>query len=395
MYNLLIKGGRVIDPAQNIDDTLDVAIINDKVAILDKDIPPQKGQKVIDAKEKIVTPGLIDLHCHVPGALRTRIVDGILVRGICPDSAGVNQGVTTVVDAGTTGQAIFGGLARYVIPPSNTRVFCFLHLGSQGLTVIPELRDWDEINLEATTATIELHRELIKGVKLRLVGNLVARHGAEIVAIAKKVAKQFRMPIMIHIGDSEKKVSPTLTQEALRIMEQGDILSHVFTAKFGGTLRPDSTVLPELKEAMERGVILDTSLGKQNFSFEVARTSVEQGILPTTLSTDVSIISLKHPVYGMTVTMTKFMALGLDLKQIVEMSTTNPARALGEEKRIGSLKPGMEADVSILELLSGKWKLEDSEQQTIEVDRLIAPSLTVKAGQVIPVDLEAQPQPIG
>ena len=394
MYNLLIKGGRVIDPAQNIDDKLDVAITGDRVAILDKDIPPQKSRKVIDAKEKIVTPGLIDLHCHVPGEIRNQIVDGILTAAIHPDIAGVNQGVTTVVDAGSTGQTIFGGFARYVIPSSRTTVFCFLHLGSQGLTITPELRDWDEINLEATTATIASYRELIKGIKLRLVGNIVARHGTEIVKIAKKVAKQFRMPIMIHIGDLKKQVSPTLTQEMLRIMEPGDILSHVFTAKFGGTLRPDGTVLPELREAMERGVVLDTALGKNNFNFDVARKSIEQGILPTTLSTDLGVGSLKYPVYGMTVTMTKFMALGLDLKQIVERSTINPARALGEENRIGSLKPGMEADISILKLLPGKWKLEDSEQQTIEVDRLISPSLTVKAGQVISAHPEAQPQPI-
>ncbi|MFC2002248.1 amidohydrolase family protein, partial [Chloroflexota bacterium] len=201
-------------------------------------------------------------------------------------------------------------------------------------------------------------------------------------------------PIMIHIGDLKKQVSPTLTQETLSIMEAGDILGHVFTAKFGSTLRPDGTVLPELRAAMERGVILDAALGRNNFSFEVARKSIDQGILPTTLSTDLGAGSLNHLIYGMTVTMTKFMSLGLDLKQIIAMSTINPARVLGEETRIGSLKPGMEADISILEFLSGKWKLEDSEQQTVEVDRLITPSVTVKAGQVIPAQPAAQPQPM-
>ncbi len=386
MYNLLIKGDRVIDQSQNIDGKFDIAITDGKVTTIDKDIPPQESKQVIDAKEKIVTPGLIDLHCHVNG--------GIAPRGIDPDIAGVNQSVTTVVDGGSTGEAIFSVFPKYVIPSSRTRVFCFLHLSSQGLTVTPELRDWDEINLEAMAATIESHRELIKGVKLRLVGNIVARDGIKIVETAKKVAGQFGMPIMIHIGDLKEQVSPTLTQEMLRIMESGDILSHVYTAKFGSALRPDGTVLPELREAMKRGVVLDTALGRFNFSFEVARKSIAQGILPTTLSTDLNAISSKHPVYGMTVTMSKFMALGFDLKQVIEMSTINSARALDEETRIGSLKPGMEADVSILELLSGKWKLEDSEQQILEVDRLIAPSVTVKAGQVIPVQPTAQPQPM-
>lgn len=298
-----------------------------------------------------------------------------------------------MVDGGSTGEAIFGGFSRYVIASSLTRVFCFLHLSSQGLSVMPELRDWDEINLEAAASTIEANLGLIKGVKLRLVGNTVAHDGIRVVETAKKIAKQFGMPIMIHIGDLRKQVSPTLTQEVLPIMEAGDILSHVYTAKFGSALRSDGTVLPELREAMERGVVMDTALGMNNFNFEVARKSMAQGILPTTLSTDLSAGNLGHPVYGMTVTMTKFLAMGLDLKQVIEMSTINPARVLGEEKRIGSLKPGMETDISVLELLPGKWKLEDSEHQVIGVDNLISPFMTIKSGQVMRAKPAAQPLP--
>lgn len=383
MQDVILKGGRVIDPSQNIDDELDVAVTGDKIVKIAKDIPPQQVQQVIDVGGKIVTPGLIDLHCHVAGSLLTMSID--------PDIAGVNQSVTTVVDGGSIGEAIFGGFPRYVIPSSLTRIFCFLHLSSQGLSIRPELRDWGEINLEATTSTIEANRGLIKGVKLRLVGNIVARDGIKVVETAKKIAKQFGMPIMIHIGDLRKQVSPTLTQEVLPIMEAGDILSHVYTAKFGSALRPDGTVLPELREAMEGGIIMDTALGMNNFNFEVACKSMAQGILPTTLSTDLGAGNLRHPIYGMTVTMTKFLALGLDLKQVIEMSTINPARVLGEEKRIGSLKLGMEADISILELLSGKWKLEDSEHQIIEVDNLISPIMSIKSGQVIPAKPAAQP----
>ena len=384
MYDLIIKGGRVFDPSQNLDDTTDIAITGDKISSVARGIPAQQGKQVIDAGDKIVSPGIIDLHCHVAGSILTMSID--------PDTAGVYQGVTTVVDGGSTGEAIFGGFPRYVIPSSLTRVFCFLHLSSQGLSIMPELRDWDEVNVEAAAATIESHRELIKGVKLRLVGNTVARDGTKLVETAKKLARQFGMPIMIHIGDLKKKVSPTLTQEVLPLLDSGDILSHVYTAKFGSALRPDGTVLPELREAMERGVILDTALGGNNFNFEVARKSMAQGILPTTLSTDLGGNNLRHTVYGMTVTMTKFLALGLDLKQVIEMSTTNPARALGEETRIGSLKPGMEADVSILKLLNGKWSLVDSEQETVEVNNLISPVTTIKAGQVIPAQPAAQPE---
>ncbi len=386
MYDLLIKAGRVIDPAQNLDDKLDVAISKDRVAKVAKDIPSQESQKVIEARDKIVTPGLIDSHCHVYG--------GVLKDGVEPDAAGVKQGVTTVADAGSAGQAIFDGFPRYVIPSSRTTVYCFLHLSSQGLSVLPELRDWEEVDLDATVATIESHRDIIKGVKLRLVGNLVAGAGVEVVKIARKAARKFGLPIMVHIGDMKQQVSPTLTEEFLPLMEPGDILSHVFTANPGSVLRPDGTVLPELREAMGRGVVLDVANGRFNLSFEVARKGMAQGILPTTLSTDVTRPSLTGPVYGLTVTMSKFMALGLDLKQVIEMTTINPARALSIEDRKGSLKPGMDADVSILEILSGSWELKDSAQQTIEATRLIAPGLTVKSGQLIPAQPVAQPQPV-
>ena len=386
MYDLLIKGGRVIDPAQNIDDKLDVAISGDKIATLAKDIPSQESRKVVDAKGKIVTPGLIDVHCHV--------YDSIHQISVEPDVAGVKQGVTTVGDGGSAGEATFAGFLKYIIPSARTRIFCFLHLCSFGLIPEPELKDWDEVNLDAIAATIEPHRELIKGVKLRLVGKLVARDGVKVVETLKKIAKQFGLPVMIHIGDMDKQVSPTLTQEFLPLLEPGDILSHIYTGNFGNPLRPDGTVLPEMRAAMERGVIMDTAIGKNNLNFEVARKLLAQGILPTTLSTDLTHRSLTGPTYSLPVTMAKFMGLGLDLKQVITMTTINPARALKEDDKIGNLKPGMEADVSVLELLSGKWKLTDAKQQTIEATQMIMPVMTVKSGQVISAQPVAQPEPI-
>ncbi|MDP6042947.1 MAG: amidohydrolase/deacetylase family metallohydrolase [Dehalococcoidales bacterium] len=384
-YDLLIKGGRVIDPAQNIDDKRDVAISGDKISAVARDIPSLESQQIIDASDKIVTPGLIDMHCHV--------YHGGTKGGVNPDAAGVRQGVTTLVDAGSAGEATFGGLPKYVIPSARTTVFCFLHLGSQGLTVVPELRDREEINLEATAETIEANLDLIKGIKLRLVGNVVTSDGVEVVKMAKQTAKKFGLPVMVHIGDVKKQISPTLTQEFLPLMEPGDILSHVYTAQMGSVLRPDDTVIPELREAMERGVILDVAEAC-NFSSEVARKALAQDIFPTTLSTDVGLPSITGPVYGLTVTMSRFLALGLDMKQLVEKTTINPARALRIDNSKGNLKPGMDADVSILELRSGTWELVDAEQQVTETDTLLAPSITVKSGQLIPAKPVAQPKPI-
>jgi len=386
MYDLLIKNGRVIDPAQNLDGKLDVAISGDKIAKVARDIPSGESQEVFDAKDRIVTPGLIDIHSHV--------YDSVSWFSVEPDDAGVKQGVTTVVDGGSAGQIIFKGLTKYIIPAFRTTVLCFLHLASMGQSILPEFRLWEDIDVDATTATIESNRDVIRGIKLRMVGDLVVSDGVKIVKIAKDITKKFGMPIMVHIGHADKRISPTLTQELLTMMDPGDILSHVFTAEMGGVTRPDGTIMPELKEAKQRGVVLDLGHGRANFSFDVARKAIAQGILPTTLSNDLTIPSLTDLIYGMTVTMSKLMALGLSLNQVVEMTTINPARAINTEDRRGSLKPGMDADISIMELLSGTWKLEDTARKAIEVNTLIAPTMTVKLGQLIPAQPVGRPKPL-
>ncbi|MBI2908922.1 MAG: amidohydrolase/deacetylase family metallohydrolase [Chloroflexi bacterium] len=386
MYDLLVAGGRVIDPAQDIDATMDVAISGDRIAKVARDIPRGEGRQVVDARDKIVTPGLIDLHAHV--------YDGVHKVSTDPDTAGVTAGVTTVVDGGSAGQAIFAAFRKYVIPAYRTRVFCFLHLGSTALCISPEIRDWAEIDFDATVATIAANREIIKGVKLRMVGKTVASAPAEVVKLAQKAARQFGLPIMVHIGDVERQVAASATQELLRLMEPGDILSHCFTGQQGAAFGPDGAALPELKEAKERGVVLDVARGKFNFSFEMARRGLAQGILPTTISTDLTSVNLPGPVFGLTVTMSVFLTLGLNLRQVVEMTTINPARALRVEDSLGSLKPGAMADVSILEQTSGKWSLLDSAGQALEATTLIVPRITVKSGQVITAQPKALPKAV-
>lgn len=377
MYDSLVKGGRVIDPAGKLDDKFDIAISKGKIVRVATDIPSKQSKHIIDAVGKIVTPGLIDIHCHVYDIIK-KINSG-------PDYTGVNQGVTTVVDAGSAGEQTFPGFPRYIIPSARTRVFVFLFLASPGLA-INAMRDRVDLNPDAIAATIESNRDIIKGIKLGLSGAAVESGGIEVVKMAKSTAKKFDMPIMVHIGDFRKKVSPTLTQECLRLMEKGDILSHVYTAKYGGVLRQDGTIVPELKEALNKGIIFDVSPGGEglpNFSFAVARKVMAQGILPTTLSSDITQKTTNGPGFGLTAIMSIFLTLGLKLEQIVEMTTINPARALKADDIIGSLKPGMEADLSILEVIPGKWKFEDYEKETLEINKLIVPRAAIKSGQLI------------
>jgi dihydroorotase len=161
-------------------------------------------------------------------------------------------------------------------------------------------------------------------------------------------------------------------------------LTHLYNSNWGGCLRDDGTFLPELKQAMQRGVILDIGRGRIHFNFEVARNGLSQGILPTTISSDIVAPSITDRVYGLTAVMSTLLGLGLKLTQVIEMSTINPARALGLADRIGSLKPGMVADISILNLLSGKWTIVDSAQKMLTLTRLISPDSTVKSGIPVP-----------
>ncbi|MFH1485133.1 MAG: amidohydrolase/deacetylase family metallohydrolase [Chloroflexota bacterium] len=384
MYDLLITGGRVIDPAQGIDAALDIAVSGGRIEKVAEGISSDQCRQVVDAKDKIVTPGLIDIHTHV--------YDGVNKISTDPDTAGVTAGVTTVVDAGSSGQATFGAFPKYVIPSFRTRVFCFLNLSSTGLSLIPEIRDWGDIDVDAATAVIASNSDLIKGIKVRMVGKGIAKIGVEGVKAAQNVAKQFALPIMVHIGDIEKAVPESLVKEVVTLMEPGDILSHVFTPQHGSLFRGDGTMLSELREAMERGVVLDVANGRFNFSFSVARGGLAQGVLPTTISSDLTMSNMKDSVFSLTVTMSKFLALGLGLGQLIEMTTVNPARALKAEVSLGSLKPGGIADISILELVSGKWRLPDSKGESLVVDTLITPRMTVKSGNLIMAQPAAQPK---
>jgi len=384
MYDLVIKGGRVLDPAENMDGNLDVAISGGLISKVGKDIPEKESHQVVSARGMLVTPGLIDVHTHV--------CDGIVRNGASPDAAGVMQGVTTVADGGSAGQAIFGGFTKYVIPNVRTTVFCFLHICSFGLSVMPELWSRQDIDTGATEKVIAENAGLIKGVKLRLVGGLVASHGAEVMRLTRDTARRFKLPVMVHIGDPDKLVPEEVTRVALPMMEEGDILSHIYTHQQGRVLLPNGSLMPEFREAVKRGVVLDIAHGRNNFSFEVAERMLAQGILPTTISSDVGAQSIGGPVYGLTVTMSKMMALGLSLRDIITMTTINPARALKIHDRKGSLKPGMDADVSILEVASGRWRLVDSEKKVKETDKLIVPRITVKSGQVIRAGPVAEPE---
>ena len=378
MYDLLLKGGTVIDPSQNLQGVHDIAVQDGKIANIAPSIPGAEATRVIDVLGKTVTPGLIDLHAHV--------FDGIISNGVHPDLGGVRSGVTTLVDAGSSGCATFGGFPNHIIPNCHTEIIPFMHICQTGLATIPDIVAESSIDLEGTLRVAEQYKGLIRGIKARMVSPALEIFGMEMPRLAKRAAKESGIKLMVHIGDTEQRYDPNVIRELLPIMEEGDILTHYFTANPGGVLDANGRLVPEAREAADRGVWFDTAHGRMNFSFDIGQRVVDQGLLPHCISTDLTVPGRIRTVHSMTEMMTRFLAMGFTLEQIVTMCTANPAKAIGEQDRLGSLVVGRQADISVLQVNDGDWVVYDVLGASLRVDKAVVPALTVKRGQVFEPD---------
>ncbi|HVQ75657.1 MAG TPA: amidohydrolase/deacetylase family metallohydrolase [Candidatus Binatia bacterium] len=383
MYDLLLKGGTVVDPSAGLDGRHDIAVQGGAIARIAPDIAPAEAARTIEVAGRIVTPGLIDLHAHV--------FEGFNRMGVHPDLAGVYSGVTTLVDAGSAGAATFAGFPRHVIPQCHTEVVPFLHICQTGLATMPDIISAQSINLDDTLRVCAEHKGLIHGIKARMVSPALEILGMEMPRLARRAARESGIRLMVHIGDTEKRYDPGVIRSLLPLLEKGDILTHYFTANPGGVLDANGKLVPEAREAADRGVWLDTAHGRMNFSFDVGRRVIDQGLLPHCISTDLTVPGRLLTVHSMTEMMTRFLGLGFTLPQVVTMCTANPARAIGAEHRIGSLAVGRQADISVLEMRDGDWVVRDVLGASLRVDRAFLPFVTVKRGQVFAPDLGPRP----
>jgi len=385
MYDLVLKGGVVIDPAQDLSRALDVAVQDGKIAAVTANIPASEARRVIHVPGKTVTPGLIDLHTHV--------FDGVAANGVHPDIAGVHAGVTTVVDAGSSGCATFSAFPRHILPKCETEVIPLLHICQTGLATNPDIIAESSIDLESTLKVAREHKGLIKGIKARMVSPALEIFGMEMPRLAKRAARESGLPLMVHIGDTTKRYDPNVIRELLPLLEPGDIVTHLFTANPGGVLDTNGKLVPEAKELAARGVWLDTAHGRMNFGFNVGRRVLDQGLTPHCISTDLTIPGRANTVHSMVEIMARFLGMGFTLEQVIAMSTVNPARAIGEVHRLGSLAVGRQADISVLEVRDGRWVVYDTLRDSMKIDKTVVPVLTVKRGRVF--EPEWGPHPWG
>jgi dihydroorotase len=389
-FDLLITGGRVVAPGDGLDGDLDVAVRDGRIAEIAPGIAGT-AQRTIDVRGALVVPGLIDLHTHVDYGLRT---PGINARGADPDLVGVRSGVTTVVDAGTTGPYNFGGFARYVIANAKTRVLAFLHAGKGGISMEPDIRYRDDVDLDAFAKAVASYPELIVGVKTRLMGPGVKRIGADIYQLARDAGRANDLPVMIHMGEhwGRWRGSTRVTREVLRLIEPGDIMEHLFTAFPGGVVDRRGRIAPELIDALDRGALPSASTGGKVFlNFRVARALLDHGDRPAFLATDITLGGRARDCFGLTETMSRALAMGFSLREVIALTTSEPARVIHRDSTLGHLAVGRIADLSILATVEGQWTYVDVEDVTILGRTAIVPLLTVRAGEVVDPDWGPHP----
>lgn len=404
-YDMLLKGGHVIDPDSGLDGVADVAVRDGRIAAVRPDILPSAARQVADLRGRIVLPGMIDTHAHVYTYVSGRF-------GLPADMAGVESGVTTLVDQGGASCMTFPGFRKFIAEPARSRVLSFISayvVGGLEGHYYPALYGPHGVDVDATVKAARANRDLVRGVKAHAEIGGMARWGLDVMRLAAEIGRQAKIPVYIHFGQlwalpegGEGRVDPdTILPQVVELMKPGDILAHPFTRHPGGFVDRNGKLHPIVRAALDRGLKVDVGHGS-HFSFRMARLCLEAGLVPDTLGADMHGYNTKvppppgtpaqhpddeeaHPFAGsarfsLTHAMTELLALGLSLPQIVPMVTTNAAAMLGMEGEIGTLRPGAVADVSVLHEERGRFRLRDNEGTEVVAERLLQPLFCLRAG---------------
>jgi dihydroorotase len=382
-YDLLLKGGHVIDPANHIDEVRDVAISAGKIAAVEKNIPANLAGKVVDVSKLYVTPGLIDIHYHIghggaplnwftPEARAHALPLGI------PADLALQAGVTTIVDAGTSGAETFLQEKEEVIDRARVRVLAFLNIVADGMNGGLE-QSLDEMDVKLCAATIKKYPDLIVGVKTAHYWTNLPWDAEHVpwaaVDRAIECGTAANVPIMVDFWPREDRTYEDLI---LKKMRPGDIHTHVFAQQFPIIL-PDGKLNPALAQARARGVIFDVGHGSGSFWFRNAVPAQKQGFVPDSMSTDLH--TGNYTVVSMTDVMSKFLAMGVPLDDVVRRSTVNPASEI-HRPELGTLSVGKEADIAVLELQKGRFAYIDCGVARMDANVKLTARMTVRAGRI-------------
>lgn len=371
-YDLVLKNGRVIDPSQGIDRVTDVAFSGGKVAALGDGLA---GMKERDVAGLIVTPGLIDLHTHVYW--------GGTSLGVDPDAFARMSAVSTCVDTGSAGPGNFPGFRKHVIERSTARILVYLHVSFAGIYGFSKnimLGESHDIRLLAARDAVEVineNRDVIIGVKVRVGRHASGPAGIQPLDIALQVADETGLPLMAHIDEP-----PPSYEAVVSRLRKGDVLTHCYRPFPNAPVDGRGKVKREILAARERGVLFDIGHGMGSFSWKTARAMMAEGFPPDTISSDVHALCIEGPAYDQVTTLSKFLALGMSMNDIIAASTVNAAKAV-QRPELGTFKVGAAGDASILELRDGAFPLEDVRGEVVTASRRFFAAGLVIAGRDI------------
>ena len=371
-YDLILKGGRVIDPSQNLDQVTDVAFSGGKVAKVGSGLEAG-GADVRDVSGFIVSPGLIDLHTHVYWGGTSL---GIDAEEFCRTS-----GVTTAVDTGSAGPGNWPGFRKHVIEPSQVRILAYLHVsfaGIYGFDRRVHVGESEDMRLMAPIDAAEVadaNRDLIVGIKVRVGRHASGDQGTAPLDVALQVADEVGMPLMAHIDHP-----PPSYEEVIDRLRPGDVLTHAFRPFPNAPCTAQGTVKQAVLQARKRGVLFDIGHGMGSFSFKTARAMLANGFYPDTISSDVHQLCINGPAFDQVTTLSKFLCLGMELPEVIRRTTVNAAMAL-KRPELGSLKPGSAGDATILSVREGKFDYVDVNGEHMTGDRKIFSEATVIGGR--------------
>ena len=377
MHDLIISGGRVIDPSQDIDAITNIAFSGGTVAALGDDIT-ESAARTIDAAGRIVSPGLIDMHAHVYWGATYLSVDA--------ERVAKQSGTTTFIDAGTAGAGTFAGFRKHIIAPSPLRIIAVLNISHPGIYgygpgfMVGESADLRLLHPSACIDVAREHADLIVGVKVRLGGNVSGDLGVTPLDLAIEAAEELKLPVMVHIGPT-----PPHRRDILERLRPGDILTHCCRMFPNALVDADRNIRAEVDAARERGVIYDVGHGRGSFDFTVAQAMIDNGFIPDVISSDVHIVSIDGPAFDVLVTMSKFHCMGVPLPDVIRAVTENAARAIGRPD-LGSLRPGSPGDATILSLEEGSFEYYDSLGAILTGDKKLNVESIVVGGAVWPED---------